>query len=122
MLPQNIKRGQKVSNRLTVTKVAKNTFVVCSETDFSKHYTVNIYYFGGDTIGAACDCEFGNHGGVGCKHVMAALSELSKGKGRILSFWKTEEEALQQKRRVLRLTGKSGMGDTIYITSRPMNK
>jgi uncharacterized Zn finger protein len=73
--------------------------------------------FGRDgTISARCTCQWAQHGGMGCTHVIAALSKLAARKKRALSFWLTPEEAHRQKQHLLRLS--DGRTEDIWITSR----
>jgi uncharacterized Zn finger protein len=73
--------------------------------------------FGRDgTISARCTCQWAQHGGMGCTHVIAALSKLAARKKRALSFWLTPEEAQRQKQHLLRLS--DGRTENIWITSR----
>jgi uncharacterized Zn finger protein len=73
--------------------------------------------FGHDgTISARCTCQWAQHGGMGCTHVIAALSKLAARKKRALSFWLTPEEAHRQKQHLLRLS--DGRTENIWITSR----
>lgn len=51
------------------------------------------------------------HGGINCKHVLAALQARYAAQGR-LSFWRSPGAARRQHRRLL-------TGDQLYITLRP---
>lgn len=58
-----------------------------------------------------CTCPWAQHGGINCKHVLAALQARYAAQGR-LSFWGSPGAARRQHRRLL-------TGDQLYITLRP---
>ncbi|MEN9938511.1 MAG: hypothetical protein RLZZ387_5090 [Chloroflexota bacterium] len=60
-----------------------------------------------------CTCPWAQHGGVNCKHVMAALR--AHHSGGQLSFWRTLSDARRQHRRTVR-------GEGIYATVRPRRR
>jgi uncharacterized Zn finger protein len=47
-----------------------------------------------------CSCPWGRHGGLNCKHVLAALREHYLDEGQ-LSFWRDRAAALRQHRPIL---------------------
>jgi uncharacterized Zn finger protein len=81
-------------------------------------HLVTIWFEPEGTIAATCTCPWAEHGGIGCKHVMAALSRLAELKQSTLSFWLTQEDARRQKRRVFRLVAAPAAADGLWITSR----
>lgn len=117
MKPKYIKNLQTQSKQLTVQRTSKNTFVVASRSDPAARHTVTIRAVDDGEIFARCDCEWAEHQGIACAHVMAALDTLAARRGRKLSFWLTVEDAERQKHRTFRLVGR-GQDDGVWITSR----
>lgn len=122
MKPVNIKELQTKSKALKVRMFDPvdlgdpYTAVVDSSSNSTFNQIVTIRFAPDGTINARCTCTWARYGGVGCAHVLAALSKLAGRKHRALSFWLTPEEAQRQKQRVLRLVG---IGDgELWITSR----
>lgn len=109
--PHNIKDLQESSRSIRVRRVGENRFDVTSKTEPRRRYIVRVFHNGPD-ISATCTCEWAQHGGRGCSHVLAVLQHLAQDQKKTLSFWLTKADALRQRRRVLRLEG------AIYITSR----
>lgn len=119
MKPQQIKALQAESRRLQTRRIGTDCIAVSSASEPGKEYHVQIRY-GDGVIHARCDCPWGQHGGIACSHVMAALESLAQDKSRRLSFWLSEEDADRQNRRTLFLTN-GGHGDDdsgVWITSR----
>lgn len=58
-----------------------------------------------------CSCPWAEHGGINCKHVLAALQEHYGGQSR-LSFWRSHEDARRQHRRTV-------PGNQLFVTLRP---
>ena len=58
-----------------------------------------------------CTCAWAQHGGVNCKHVLAALSTHYAHEGH-LSFWRSLPDARRQHRHLV-------SGEGIYATVRP---
>jgi hypothetical protein len=67
-----------------------------------------------DGLEGTCTCPWAQHGGVNCKHVLAALRVHYAAQGTI-SFWRTNADARRQHRRLV-------TGDTIYATLRPRRR
>jgi uncharacterized Zn finger protein len=113
--PVNLKQLQTRARKLTVRRVARDTFVVASRSRPTLQHVVTIEYQRDGAIHARCTCPWAEHGGIGCQHVMAVLHTLAGRKRKRLSFWATLTEAQRQRQRVLRLAGD---GEELYITSR----
>lgn len=58
-----------------------------------------------------CTCPWAQHGGINCKHVLAALRARYAPQGS-LSFWRTRSDARRQHRHIL-------AGNQLYATLRP---
>ncbi|HEU4322564.1 MAG TPA: SWIM zinc finger family protein [Roseiflexaceae bacterium] len=67
-----------------------------------------------ERLGGRCTCPWAEHGGINCKHVLAALREHHAASGE-LSFWPSSAAARRQHRRTL-------AGDGLYVTVRPKGK
>ena len=67
-----------------------------------------------DGLSGHCTCLWAQHGGVNCKHVLAALRAEYEARGS-LSFWPTRDAAQRQHRRVL-------PGERLYATLRPRRR
>lgn len=119
MMPVNVKELQRESRQLTVQPAGRNRLVVSSASDNTKAHTVT-YGFAPDgrTVYARCSCPWGQHHGVGCSHIMAALRYLAHSKGRTLSFWKSIDDAERQNHRVFYLTSRQSPKHGLWITSR----
>lgn len=110
MKPKRIKALQAQSRHLNCRLINKRQVLVESATDPSESYIVTIRF--GKQIDAQCTCEWAQHQGSGCSHVMAALEHLANLKQRTLSFWTDERAARRQKHRCFYLKG------GLWITSR----
>ncbi len=118
MLPKHIKQVQRRSRHLHARKVGLS-IMVDSATEVPGRYVVTIRYNPtSDTITAYCSCNWGNHHGVACSHVMAALEMMAAQKGRSLSYWLTEDEARRQRHKRFYLT-RGDDAEGVWITSRP---
>jgi hypothetical protein len=115
MKPVQIKRLQGRSQGLSVHIKAHNAYRVESSDPEKPWYNVSVHAKG-DQIKVNCTCDWTKNGGFGCAHSMAVLTHIAKRQGRAISFWATQEEAAQQKRRMLTLVGPED--EVIYITSR----
>ena len=118
MKPTDIKRLQRRSRDMRVTRVAPNTLVVSSRTNPQLQHIVTLEWEKQSGIRARCTCPWAQHGGAACSHVLAALNYIASQQRRAVSFWLNVEDARRQKHRVLTL--KAGDGD-VYITSRPLS-
>lgn len=122
MRPKKIKDLQARSKKLMVRIMDPiepgdpYVMVVNSGTNPYLSRVVTIKFGRDGTISARCTCQWAQHGGMGCTHVIAALSKLAARKKRALSFWLTPEEARRQKQHLLRLS--DGRTENIWITSR----
>jgi uncharacterized Zn finger protein len=122
MRPKKIKDLQARSKKLMVRIMDPlepgdpYVMVVNSGTNPYLSRVVTIKFGRDGTISARCTCQWAQHGGMGCTHVIAALSKLAARKKRALSFWLTPEEAQRQKQHLLRLS--DGRTENIWITSR----
>ncbi|GAB4201938.1 MAG: hypothetical protein OHK0022_24510 [Roseiflexaceae bacterium] len=67
-----------------------------------------------ERLGGRCTCPWAEHGGINCKHVLAALREHHASSG-TLSFWPSPTAARRQHRRTLE-------GDGLYVTVRPKSR
>lgn len=117
MKPTDIKRLQKRSRDMRVTRVAPNTLVVYSQSNPQLQHIVTVEWDKRVGIRARCTCPWAQHGGAACSHVLAALNHIAEQQHRVISFWLDPEDARRQKHRVLTL--RAGDGD-VYITSRPL--
>lgn len=105
----NVKRLQRASKRLMVVPVEpeQGRYLVESATQPGEMYEVRL---GTDDLRGECSCPWGQHGGVNCKHVLAALQEHYADQGR-LSFWRSQSEARRQHRHVV-------SGEQLFATLR----
>ena len=78
---------------------------------------VTVRFLQDGTINARCTCQWAEHGGIACCHVIAALNKLAERKQRRLSYWLTAEEAQRQKKALFQLAGEHST-DAVWITSR----
>src|SRR5260221_1376089 len=123
MKPKKLKALQAKSRRLLVRVVRLveegDTYlvVVGSRSAATLNRVVTVQFKPDGTILARCTCPWAEHGGVGCCHVIAALSRLAARKQRVLRFWATAEEAQRQKHSVFELLGPRPE-EKIWITSR----
>ena len=119
MKPKHIKKLQAQSKKLTSTRVSRNIFRVESASQPDEVQTVSLQVGKDGRIMGECSCEWSQHQGVACSHVLAALEHLAEQKGRTLSFWLNEEDAERQNRRMLFLSGdRRTSEDGVWITSR----
>ena len=127
MRPSQLKSLQAKSRRLVVRVIRPETrddafvAIVSSQSSMALNRVVTIKFNRDGSINARCTCQWAEHGGIACCHVIAALSKLAARKHRKLSFWLTPEEALRQKQSVFQLRG-GGFEDKIWITSRRVDK
>ncbi|MCK6577808.1 MAG: SWIM zinc finger domain-containing protein [Anaerolineae bacterium] len=119
MKPTDIKRLQKRSRVMRVTRVTPTTLVVYSRSNPQLQHIVTIEWDRRAGIRARCTCPWAQHGGAACSHVLAALNFLAAEKHRTISFWLNVDDARRQKHRVLTL--RAGDGD-VFITSRPADE
>jgi uncharacterized Zn finger protein len=106
----HVKALQGASRRLEVVArdAERGQYLVASASQPGVFYRVDLVL--GEMTGS-CSCPWGQHGGLNCKHVLAALREHYLDEGQ-LSFWRTRDDALRQHRRML-----GGQG--IVATLRP---
>lgn len=116
MKPTHIKRLQNESRELQIRQISSDTFVVESASNNVANHIVTVRFYGDDVIRTRCTCPWAHHRGVACAHVIATLEYLAQKKGRRLSFWLTQEDALRQKHRTFYLAGNDD--DGVWITSR----
>ena len=122
MRPKKIKDLQARSKKLLVRVIDPEVpgdpyiMVVTSATNRYLSRIVAVKFGRDGTISARCTCQWAQHGGLGCTHVIAALSKLAARKKRALSFWLTPEDAHRQKQHLFRLG--DGTAENIWITSR----
>ncbi len=95
----HIKALQEASRHLQVIArdAAHGRYLVESARDSGQHYEVALH--SGELAGH-CTCRWAQHGGINCKHVLAALRVAYAGQG-TLSFWPTQDAARRQHRQVL---------------------
>lgn len=119
MKPINIKQLQRESRQLSVQHHAPGHIIVGSGSEAGKHHTVE-YQFAedGKTVYASCSCPWGQHQGIGCSHMMAAMEFLANSKGRTLSFWPSVDDAERQNQRMFYLTTPTTPEQGLWITSR----
>ncbi|HNP71787.1 MAG TPA: SWIM zinc finger domain-containing protein [Kouleothrix sp.] len=106
----NIKRLQHDSRELLVIPRDPDhgRYWVESASQPDRHYEVALQPA---ALAGHCTCEWARHGGINCKHVLAAL-QASYAPNGALSFWATPDAAARQHRRVL-------LGERLYATLRP---
>jgi hypothetical protein len=119
MLPKHIKQIQRRAHRLNVRQVGRQTIMVDSATEAPGRHAVTIRYDGSGNITAYCTCNWSNHNGVACSHVMAALDMIASKKGKALSFWLTEDDARRQRHKRFFLS-RGGEAEGVWVTSRPL--
>src|SRR5271165_2877769 len=123
MRPIQLKTLQAQSKRLQAQLIkpqkAGESFVVVvgSRSNAVLNRVVTVRFLRDGTVHARCTCEWAEHGGIACSHVIAALNKLAERKQRRLSYWLTREEAHRQKKALFQLTGERP-ADYIWITSR----
>lgn len=118
MKPKEIKKIQGRSRDLQVMPINLRTFVVESRTDDLNNHIVRVEFLPNGGVRTDCTCTWAKYNGLACAHVIAALEHLAERKGRKLSFWLTEDDALRQKRRVFHMTHPDNATDGVWITSR----
>jgi hypothetical protein len=89
----------------------KGQYLVTSASHPGQLYEVTLHQ---DGLEGTCTCPWAQHGGVNCKHVLAALRAHYAPQGAI-SFWRTNSDARRQHRRLV-------TGDTLYATLRPRRR
>jgi len=106
----NVKRLQRASRKLDVIPLdpPAGRYMVESASRPDELYEVTL-----DPSGASgsCSCPWGAHGGVNCKHVLAALRAHHAERG-ALSFWRSPDDARRQHRSTLE-------GEGLIATVRP---
>ena len=95
--------------------------VVGSGSSGALNRVVTVRFLADGTIKARCTCQWAEHGGIACCHVIAALNTLAARKQRRLSYWLTPEEAHRQKKAVFQLADEQS-SDSIWITSRAADR
>ncbi len=115
-MPRNIvhiKKLQEASRGLMVIPrdPERGRYLVESASQSGRHYEVAVRE---DGLAGHCTCQWAQHGGINCKHVLAALRARYEPWG-TLSFWPTREDARRQHRRVL-------PGERLYATLRPRRR
>lgn len=122
MMPKHIKQLQQRSRTLHARQVGRQTIMVDSTTDVPGRHAVTIRYDAKtDHITAYCTCNWSNHNGVACSHVMAALAMMASRKGRALSYWLSEDDARKQRHKRFFLT-RGGEDEGVWVTSRPAQR
>lgn len=99
--PRNVvqvKQIQQASRRLRVVPInaEKGLYHVSSSQNSQMFYEVQLDQH---NLRGSCSCAWAQHGGINCKHVLAALQSAYADMGQ-LSFWANEEEAERQHRRI----------------------
>ena len=109
----HIKKLQDASRRLLVVPrdPEHGRYLVESANQSGHFYEVALQR---DGLSGHCTCLWAQHGGVNCKHVLAALRAEYEARGS-LSFWLTRDAAQRQHRRVL-------PGERLYATLRPRRR
>lgn len=104
-----VKALQRASRALEVVPrdPARGQYLVASASQPGVFYAVDL---APSALSGRCTCAWGQHGGVNCKHIMAAL-RVHHSSGQ-LSFWRTLTDARRQHRRTV-------TGDGIFATVRP---
>lgn len=95
----NVKHVQRASQRLAVVPIdaEHGRYLVESASQPGDMYEVTL---AAHDLHGTCTCPWGQHGGVNCKHVLAALRERYAEQGR-LSFWRTRTDAQRQHRHIV---------------------
>jgi hypothetical protein len=104
-----IKELQGASRRLDVVPVdpEHGRYAVQSASEPHQYYDVTLAT---DGLSGRCTCRWASHGGLNCKHVLAALRVHYAGEGH-LSFWRTIDDARRQHRHTV-------AGENLYATLR----
>ncbi|MFN8376912.1 MAG: SWIM zinc finger family protein [Anaerolineae bacterium] len=118
MKPTNLKKLYAQSKDLKARVLNAHSVAVTSITSPNANHIVTVEYDQDGTIHARCTCPWAIHGGVACTHVLAALEALAEKRGKRLSFWRSQEEARRQRRRIFCLRDHEAVNDGIWITSR----
>lgn len=105
-----VKRLQQASRRLAVIpqNPERGAYLVESESQPLQFYEVALEP---DALTGQCSCPWAQHGGINCKHIMAALRARYAPHSAI-SFWRTRRDARRQHRHIL-------MGENLFATIRP---
>lgn len=120
MKPKHIKQLQRRARTLSARQVGKQTVMVDSATEAPGRHAVTIRYDARTgNITAYCTCNWSNHNGVACSHVMAALAMKASRRGKALSYWLTEDEARRQRHKRFFLS-RGGDAEGVWVTSRPL--
>jgi hypothetical protein len=106
----HIKQLQAASRRLMAIPrdPDRRRYLVESASQSGQYYEVALQQ---NELAGHCTCPWSQHGGINCKHVLAALRAEYEPWG-ALSFWPTPDAARRQHRRVL-------PGERLYATLRP---
>lgn len=106
----NIKQLQAASRRLMVIPrdPERQRYLVESASQSGHYYEIALQR---NELAGHCTCLWSQHGGINCKHVLAALRAEYEPWG-ALSFWPTPAAARRQHRRVL-------PGERLFATLRP---
>jgi hypothetical protein len=115
-VPRNIvhiKKLQQASRGLMVIPrdPERGRYLVESASQSGRHYEVAVQP---GHLSGHCTCPWAQHGGINCKHVLAALREQYAPWGTI-AFWPTRDDARRQHRRIL-------PGERLYATLRPRQR
>ena len=127
MRPSQLKVLQAKSKRLHAQMITSHheekafVMIVGSRSNAALNRVVTVRFQPDGTIYARCTCQWAEHGGIACSHVIAALNKLAEHKQRRLSYWLTSEEAHRQKKALFQLTGDQA-SDLVWITSRSANQ
>ena len=127
MRPSQLKALQARSKRLRAQMIMPHhdgeSFVVIveSRTNAALNRVVTVRFMPDGTIHARCTCQWAEHGGIACSHVIAALNKLAERKQRRLSYWLTREEAHRQKKALFQLAGERS-AEFVWITSRAADR
>lgn len=105
----HIKRLQRAGRKLNVIPrdPERGLYLVESATTPGRCYEVAV---DGTALRGSCTCPWAAHGGINCKHILAALQAHYRMQGR-LSFWRSPADARRQHRRTL-------AGNHLFVTFR----
>ncbi len=105
----HIKKLQRASRQLDVipSDPVHGLYVVESATQPGRCYEVRL---DPEQLSGSCTCPWAQHGGINCKHVLAAL-RAHYAPHESISFWRNRSDARRQHRRIV-------VGTQLYATLR----
>lgn len=106
----NVKELQELSKDINVNRIGKSLYTAGHGNDINRHLVRILKTEYGVKI--LCNCNWQHYGGEGCVHSMAVVRNVLARKGKIPSFWLSEEIARKQHHKVIKI------GSSLYVTTR----